>query len=202
MLTSSMYICVLDFEATCEKDVKNFNNEIIEFPSILYKLKGNKLEYVSEFQEYVRPRDNPILSDFCVHLTKITQDKVDQAETFPIVLNNHLSWLKLNVADLNECIIATCGHWDIRKMIVVEAKRWDIPLHDVYKRYINIKDEFTYYYKRNIKGMIGMMQYQGLEHTGVLHSGIDDCRNMSRILMKLIEDGHNIERNSVINNTS
>jgi inhibitor of KinA sporulation pathway (predicted exonuclease) len=194
-----MYICVLDFEATCEKDAKNFDNEIIEFPSILYRLVGNKLVYVSEFQEYVKPRDNPVLSEFCIALTKIPQDKVDTAAAFPIVLDNHFNWLKSHVNILSECVIATCGHWDIRKMIVMEAKRWNLQLHDVYTRYINIKDEFTYFYRKNIKGMIGMMQYQGLEHTGILHSGIDDCRNMSRILMKLIQDGHDIEKDSLIN---
>lgn len=211
-----MYLCVLDFEATCEKDVKSYNNEIIEFPSILYRVVGDRMVYVSEFQEYVKPRDNPILSEFCIELTKITQDKVDTADNFPIVLNNHYNWLKSHVHNLEECVIATCGHWeslsleslsfdkahasgDIRKMIVMEAKRWNLQLHDVYTRYINIKDEFTYFYKKNIRGMIGMMHYQGLEHIGVLHSGIDDCRNMSRILMKLLKDGHDIENNSVIN---
>ena len=34
------YICVLDFEATCEKDKLINNQEIIEFPSILYKVKN------------------------------------------------------------------------------------------------------------------------------------------------------------------
>lgn len=43
------YVCVLDFEATCEKDNKEFVIEVIEFPSVLLKFKSDKeLEYVSQ----------------------------------------------------------------------------------------------------------------------------------------------------------
>ena len=53
------YICVLDFEATCWNDdkINKSTMEIIEFPSILYKLDSNnkKLEKISEFNEYVKP---------------------------------------------------------------------------------------------------------------------------------------------------
>lgn len=53
------YICVLDFEATCWDDDKIDKSEveIIEFPSILYKLDSNnkKLEIIGEFHEYVKP---------------------------------------------------------------------------------------------------------------------------------------------------
>lgn len=96
------YICVVDFEATCEVDnPSDFHHEIIEFPMVL--INTHTLEIVSErfavslwrwyaadclstcffflpflwqvdsFQEYVKPELNPQLSDFCVKLTGITQ---------------------------------------------------------------------------------------------------------------------------------
>lgn len=94
------YICVVDFEATCEVDnPSDFHHEIIEFPMVL--IDTHTLEIVSEafevnlrrsyaadciskccfpflwqvdsFQEYVKPELNPQLSDFCVKLTGITQ---------------------------------------------------------------------------------------------------------------------------------
>ena len=42
------YICVLDFEATCEKDKLIHNQEIIEFPMIILDLKSNSI--VDTFQ--------------------------------------------------------------------------------------------------------------------------------------------------------
>lgn len=41
-------VCVLDFEATCDQDNKEFVNEVIEFPSVLLKFTSEKeLEVVS-----------------------------------------------------------------------------------------------------------------------------------------------------------
>lgn len=95
------YICVVDFEATCEEDnPSDFLHEIIEFPMVLINthtlqivssasgwecffiiLKSKEIYsvlnmfpvQVDTFQEYVKPELNPQLSDFCVTLTGITQ---------------------------------------------------------------------------------------------------------------------------------
>ena len=96
-MTTTYYICVLDFEATCWPEIQNHSKsmmEIIEFPSVLYKItetsnnsvtSNNTLttrsEYVTEFHEYVRPTMCPVLSEFCTQLTGIEQDTVDRART-------------------------------------------------------------------------------------------------------------------------
>ncbi len=52
------YLCVLDFEATCWQENKPKKiTEIIEFPSVLYKVNEDQLtfEFIDEFAEYVRP---------------------------------------------------------------------------------------------------------------------------------------------------
>lgn len=43
----------------------------VEFPAVLLDLLTGKI--VDEFQQYVLPRDNPKLSDFCKTLTGISQ---------------------------------------------------------------------------------------------------------------------------------
>jgi inhibitor of KinA sporulation pathway (predicted exonuclease) len=54
------YICILDFEATCfdNDEVPRNKMEIIEFPSILYKIdtSDNSYEYISEFHKYVKQK--------------------------------------------------------------------------------------------------------------------------------------------------
>ncbi|POI23204.1 hypothetical protein CIB84_013048 [Bambusicola thoracicus] len=87
------YICVVDFEATCEEgNPPEFIHEIIEFPVVL--LNTHTLEIEDTFQQYVKPEINPKLSEFCVGLTGITQDVVDKAETFPQVLQNVVDWMR------------------------------------------------------------------------------------------------------------
>ena len=70
MSASLRYLLVLDFEATCGDAVEG-QNEIIEFPTILYDLKEDKV--LSTFHEYVRPVIHPTLTPFCIDLTGITQ---------------------------------------------------------------------------------------------------------------------------------
>ena len=93
-----MYFCVLDFEATCWNNKERHIREIIEFPSILYKVTPkNNIIYISEFSEFVKPTINPILSDFCTQLTGITQDQVNNSDEFPIVYKRHIKWLQTNI---------------------------------------------------------------------------------------------------------
>lgn len=67
---------MLDFEATCEEDVKlKPCSEIIEFPVMVVSLKEAKI--IDKFHHYVTPSFNPKLTKFCTELTGITQEMVD-----------------------------------------------------------------------------------------------------------------------------
>lgn len=107
------YLCVVDFEATCERAAKDFPHEIIEFPIVLvdcitFERVRQRLRYdaqcrmpcgsfyrdiyiahltsqVAEFQSYCRPTVNPILSAFCTELTGIAQVQP------PFIRNNALA---------------------------------------------------------------------------------------------------------------
>jgi ERI1 exoribonuclease 3 len=63
------HLLILDFEATCGDTI--YNQEIIEFPILLYNIKDNKV--LATFHEYIRPVTNPTLTEFCTTLTGITQ---------------------------------------------------------------------------------------------------------------------------------
>ena len=52
----------------------------VEFPAVLLDLQTGKV--VDEFQQYVLPRDNPKLSDFCKTLTGISQVLAQLLSTF------------------------------------------------------------------------------------------------------------------------
>jgi inhibitor of KinA sporulation pathway (predicted exonuclease) len=186
------YICVLDFEETCWEDPKIDKSkiEIIEFPSILYKLENNKLEKISEFHEYVKPVINPTLSEFCIKLTGIKQETVDKADVFSAVFNRHHKWLKELVPNMNELSFLTCGAWDLNTQLPRELINKKIKTKDAYSYFINIKDEYEYFYKTKAFGMDKMLQNLGLTLDGKHHSGIDDTRNISKILIKMVSDGH------------
>lgn len=184
------YLCVLDFEATCHENVIKPTQEIIEFPSVLYKLSDSKIEFISEFSRYVKPVLENKLSLFCTKLTGISTDKVENAEPIEKVYKDHFEWLTSNTEHNQEVYIVTCGSWDLSVMLPKEISNKKLPIYSVYKRYINIKDEFERFYKKKAGGMVGMLDHLNIKLEGRHHSGIDDTRNISKILVKMIEDGH------------
>jgi ERI1 exoribonuclease 3 len=189
----SIYLCVLDFEATCWANEKKSTQEIIEFPSVLYELaSNNKVRWIGEFSKYVRPVLEPVLSDFCTELTGITQEQVDLAEPIEVVYEQHFQWLRKNVPTdkMNQVYIVTCGAWDLKTMLPIEIKNKKLPYYDVYKKFINVKSEFEYKYKIKASGMPNMLNKLNLTLDGRHHSGFDDTKNISKILLKMISDGH------------
>ncbi len=186
-----MYICVLDFEATCWENSLNKNSmEIIEFPSILYKFTDGKIEYVDTYQKYVRPTIYPKLTDFCTGLTGITQKTVDDADTFEKIYHDHFNWVTKLTKD-SKVVFLTVGYWDLSTQLPRELRNKKInKYYSVYKQYINIKDDFEKFYKQKAHGMTGMLKFLRLKLDGKHHSGIDDCRNTAKILIQMIEDGY------------
>ncbi|AYV80406.1 MAG: exonuclease [Harvfovirus sp.] len=204
------YFCVLDFEATCWEKDKGKPYEIIEFPSVLYKVtetETNKfhLKAVGEFQKYCKPVENPVLSEFCTKLTGIEQEQVDKAREFPYVLKEHYDWLVSETGgNTNEIIFVTCGSWDFENAFNKELGRWIqnhkfscsnpvlynfmINIPSVYKTFINIKDIFKSIYGEKAGGMVSMLNYLKIKLEGRHHCGLHDCRNIGKILEKMFCD--------------
>ena len=192
-MMNNYYLCVLDFEATCT-DKNEFSKntmEIIEFPSMLYKVMNNDVVYVSEFRKYVKPTINPKLTEFCIELTKITQEIVDNSDTFDIVYNQHIDWIHEHVPAGERLIFATCGHWDLSTMLPRELENKKLKYNNIYNRYINIKDEFKNFYNIQAGSMQHMMKILKIPIIGQLHSGYDDTKNMSKVIIKMINENHN-----------
>lgn len=196
------YVCVLDFESTTwdytpAHPRDDSKREIIEFPSILFRVRDHrrmseKLEKLGEFRKYVRPTINPKLTTICTSLTGITQDVVDTAETFPVVYEQHYTWLKSHIpeADLDNLVFITCGDWDLKTMLPHELRRHQgLKYHPCYRSYANLKVLYSWFYGRKPAGMEIMLKDLKMTLDGHHHSGLNDCRNLAKILNRLFEDG-------------
>ncbi|MDP6636253.1 MAG: 3'-5' exonuclease [Phycisphaerae bacterium] len=191
------YYVVLDFEATCDRGKAPVPQEIIEFPSVL--LSGDTFEILDEFRSFVQPRFNRLLTPFCTELTGITQDQVDQAPLFPEVLDDHIAWLRgrgLGVRSRDEgsdFAYITCGDWDLQKMFRTQCRVCQPPIGripEAFERWVNIKKHFAASFGlKKTSGMSGMLRRLKLELTGRHHCGIDDCRNIAKIVRCLAGRG-------------
>jgi inhibitor of KinA sporulation pathway (predicted exonuclease) len=195
-MSEHSYLCILDYEASCweNDDSKKPEMEIIEFPSILYKIDDkNNAQLISEFSSYVRPTRNPKLSKFCTQLTGITQEQVDKADVFEVVYNRHIKWLLEHIPQDTRVLFATCGHWDLATQLPRELKNKNLKKNGIYKDYINVKDEFEYFYKKKAGGLTNMLKELNMKFIGKLHSGYDDSKNISRVMLKMLSDGHTLD---------
>ena len=84
------FIAVIDFEATCSNDgsVPKDEMEIIEFACIII---DRRLEEFDRFDAFIKPRLHPKLTSFCTELTSIEQADIDNADTFPLVLERFVT---------------------------------------------------------------------------------------------------------------
>ena len=181
------YYIVLDFEANCSSSQAR-DHEIIEFPAQLVDAKTGVV--ISTFREFVKPSHIPILSDFIKGLCGIAQKDIDAASPFSEVLARFMTW----VGD-KRVIFVTCGHWDLGTMMPQQCKVSNVDVPALFKYWINLKIEFDEHMrepskkKRSQLGMAEMLQHLGLTLEGRHHSGIDDVKNITRILQYMMQRG-------------
>lgn len=178
-----MHYIILDLEATCWQKKQGRRNEIIEIGAVCIDEQKNKKE---EFIRFVRPLENPTLSDFCRSLTTITQKEVDEADTFPVVLEQFQNWINSFGKDYFLC---SWGFYDRNQF------QSDCELHNLstnwLKRHISLKHQYGKF--KNLKrpiGMKGALWKENIPLMGTHHRGIDDARNISNIFLNCFDKWH------------
>ncbi|KAF9228000.1 hypothetical protein BS17DRAFT_774617 [Gyrodon lividus] len=226
---------VLDVEATCLQGTGfEWPNEIIEWPVCLLrwktksvKGKASQLEIVDEFRSFVKPTWRPQLSQFCTHLTGITQAQVNHAPAFPKVLKMFARFLSQhglidpkNGRPLQRFCWCSDGPFDIRDFVVKQCFISNIPMPSWLKgdvldvrrvvsvwaatdgapdsKQIRTGLATSYHYRSlNIPQQLGALALGPFQ--GRVHSGIDDTRNVARIIIELARRGIRLEPNTPIN---
>jgi inhibitor of KinA sporulation pathway (predicted exonuclease) len=89
----------------------------------------------------------------------------------------------------------TCGDWDLKTMLPAQLSYtatvypgFNSAIPPPLDHWINIKKSFNRHYKVRKGGMAGMLNYTKLGLQGKHHSGIDDCKNISRMVTKMREE--------------
>lgn len=120
LLAPYRYLYRVDLEATCDEvgesesprqlAVVSAQMETIEVGLVVVDMET--LEIVDEFQRFVRPQINPILTDFCKKLTSIQQTNVDSAGTY-VDVGQELGTL---IARYPNAAWASWGDYDARQL--------------------------------------------------------------------------------------
>ena len=169
------HLLIIDVEATCDDQgsVPPAEAEIIEFGCVM--TAGFKP--VSEFACFVRPVRHPRLYPFCTELTSITQAQVDGARGFVEVMAELKKW----TYSFEDVGWGSWGDYD-KNQVERECQRAKIP-NPMPHRHLNVKKEFTAALALKKKpGMAEALRIAGLTLEGTHHRGIDDARNIARLL--------------------
>jgi len=174
------HFLVVDLEATCDdtndgtSDFARSEMETIEIGAVM--VNATSLKVVDEFQAFVRPIIHTELRDFCKNLTSIQQADVDAADTFPSVFNAFLLW----ASQFEDYLFCSWGKYDSKQL------EQDCSLHNIpfpLNTHFNIKLAFSA--AQDTKKRFGLDQALNklnLELEGTHHRGIDDARNIAKIL--------------------
>jgi inhibitor of KinA sporulation pathway (predicted exonuclease) len=180
------YYLVIDLEATCFDKWEEKPREELEIIEIGAALVDDKtLEVVSTFDGIIQPKLYPSLSAYCRQLTGITQEMVDNASSFSVVLENFMVWQSMFPGTKKFC---SWGEYD-KNQLKADCHRAGVELPDVLTEHFNIKKLYTEKY--NNKGLIGLgkaMKKMKLEFVGSPHRGIDDAINIAAVLKKLLTE--------------
>jgi len=170
------YYLVVDLEATTSDDrsLPPDEMETIEIGAVI--VSAATLEPVDEFQSFVRPVRHPKLLPFCTQLTTIEQAMVDGAPLFP----EAFAALQAKLAGRYPVIFGSWGRWD-RKQFQRDCTHHRAPFH--LAPHWNVKLGFSQAQRLPKKlGMAQALAHCGLSLDGTHHRGIDDARNIARML--------------------
>ncbi|CAK75902.1 unnamed protein product (macronuclear) [Paramecium tetraurelia] len=129
-------LILFDIQVSCIEDNRqNYNQEIIEISAKVYDIDQRKI--VRNFQKYIKPVDNPIISEFCTKQTGIKQFQINNGISLQQAINQLTDIFK----ELGRFCIITKGDFDLL-ILKKEAQRKNIKLVRNFTYYINIKKVF------------------------------------------------------------
>lgn len=175
-------VVVFDLEATCWPGRRSRREEMETIEIGAVRLGPDLGPLGDEFSMFVRPVRNPVLSDFCVRLTSISQSDVDAAREFPEVLEEFVDWAR------PQSLSALCswGDYDVKQLCRdcryhgLEGPSWLVGGHP---QHVNVRREYADVYNGGrlctVPEAVGHL---GLSFEGTLHRGVDDARNIAAVL--------------------
>jgi len=173
---------IYDIEATCwHGQPPGGWQEVIEIGAVKVDDYG---EVVDTFDLFIKPIVNPILSGFCKKLTNISQENVDRAGTYDVVIEQFKDWISVYE---DEFTLASWGNFD--KRILMNNCELHKLEDDWLENHINLKNQYKT--MRNLRlptGLKKTTEIEGFEFTGIHHRAISDAENLAKIFSKYIRE--------------
>jgi inhibitor of KinA sporulation pathway (predicted exonuclease) len=172
---------VIDLEATTDLGGwPTQEMEIIEIGAVIVDEQGCERTH---FQSFVQPTRRPQLTLFCRELTHIRQAAVDAAHTLKQLQPTFDTWLQPHLQQLEGWL--SWGDYD-RQQFEAEWRQQQIDSYLANLPHFNLKKLFNRQFRavagRKQVGLNKALELAGMQFRGTQHRGIDDARNIARLL--------------------
>jgi inhibitor of KinA sporulation pathway (predicted exonuclease) len=183
MQIPNKHYLIVDLEATCSSDatVPRGEMEIIEIGAIMQNARTFEVE--SEFQTFVRPVRHAELTEFCTSLTGIVQADVAEALGFHEAIGAMKEWM----FDFEDALFCSWGDYD-RKQFHQDCDFHRVP-YPFRSDHLNLKTAFSEALGLKKMGIAGAVRHLGMDFEGSHHRGLDDARNIGRIVRQVCTGG-------------
>ena len=176
-MPDTQQLLVVDLECTCSEDgsIPREDMETIEIGAVL--VHPSAPSPIAEFQSFVRPELNPLLTPFCRKLTGIDQRRVDSAPRFPVALENLVSDLWQG----RQAVFCSWGQFDWNQLHR-DCERHGVGL-PFGTEHLNLKVLFgARQGTRRQPALKRAVHMAGLTFSGSHHRALDDARNIVKLL--------------------
>lgn len=180
---------VIDLEGTCFEGANAFElSDVIEIGLAL--LDTQKMQEALRLQWYTRPTMT-LVSDFCTKLTGIHPHHVNGAASFA----QRMKDLDHFIDEHNLTLWGSYGGYD-RNQFQRQCRREGLPNPMDRLEHINLKKIVTTHLGLGKKrpGLRKALEVAGLEHEGLIHSGVDDAHNILRITTTILKESRHPEK--------
>ncbi|MFT5686445.1 MAG: 3'-5' exoribonuclease 1 [Myxococcota bacterium] len=166
---------VVDLEATCDRG--GFPRDLMETIEIgAVYVDGKTLQPLEEFQTFIKPIRRTQLTAFCTELTSITQADVDAAPLFGEAITALGKFLGSRLPRF-----CSWGDYDWHQLSR-DARMHGLRL-PMKSDNLNLKQAFSDAHgTRKRFGMKAALKKVGIPLDGTHHRGIDDARNITKLL--------------------
>ncbi|MEO0967184.1 MAG: 3'-5' exonuclease [Cyanobacteria bacterium J06639_18] len=180
-LFSYDHYLIVDLEATCcdKFSIPQKEMETIEIGAVIVEAVG--LNVIDEFTIFIKPVRHPILTAFCTELTTIKQADLENAPTFSQAAETFKCWFE----KYKNSIFCSWGDYD-KNQLERDAKYHKIP-YPMGNEHVNIKKLFSLALgTKKQYGMAKALKMVGLSMDGTHHRGIDDAKNLAKLMPFII----------------
>ncbi len=183
MLELNRHIVIFDTEYTAwEGSLKrNWSNpgefkEVVQIAGIV--IDTQNFTELDSYNAYIKPVRNPILSDYFIALTGITQEIVDRdGISVDIAYNNFVDWSRgLDVYSFGYDLDVIAENFQILNIAMVPPVQ----------KFLNIKDVFEAHNINTEKYTSGtIIEYFSKKAKVSAHNALNDCRVVAEALQEL-----------------